>query len=116
MKFPWNFLGIFGNFSQNLPKIFTTFCNSYKFYSQIFYILRKNFVNNYYIYKIYPTISTDQNYDNVYTFELRKIQVSGTDKNSIITFWCISRKQLARSYQILNSQMVVQVVQLCSRK
>ncbi len=74
-KFPWNFPRIFGNFPQNLPEIFTTFCNSYEFYSQNFYILSKNVINNYYMYKIYPTIST---------------------------VWCISRKCIVRSYRILN--------------
>ncbi len=44
-KFPWNFPGIFGNCSQNLPEILTIFHNSYKFHSQNFYILRKNFIN-----------------------------------------------------------------------
>ncbi len=41
---------------------------------------------------------TDQNCWNIYTYESRKILVSGADKNCIITFWCISRKRLARSY------------------
>ncbi len=49
-KFQLNFPGIFRNFLQNLPEIFTTFCNSYELHSQNFYILRKNFINNNYIY------------------------------------------------------------------
>ncbi len=36
----------------------------------------------------------------------RKIRVSGANKNCIITFWCISRKWLARSYWIPNSQIL----------
>ncbi len=88
MKFPGNFR----NFPQNLPEIFTTFCNFYEFHSQNFYILHKNFINNYYIYKIYPTISTDQNCWSVYIYERRKIWVSGADKNCIINFWCIAKK------------------------
>ncbi len=87
------FLRNFGNFPQNLPKIFTTFRNFCKFHSQHFYILRKNFINNNY-YKIYPTISTDQNCRNVCTYEIR---FSGADKNCIIIFWCISRNRLARA-------------------
>ncbi len=41
---------IFGNFPQNLPEIFTAVCNSYEFHSEHFYILSKNFINNYFIY------------------------------------------------------------------
>ncbi len=41
---------VFRNCPQNLPEIFTTFHNSYEFHSQNFYILRKNFIDNYYIY------------------------------------------------------------------
>ncbi len=104
-EFPWNIPRIFGNCPQNLPEIFTTFRNSYKFHSQNFYFLRKNFINSNYIYKIYPTISTDQNCRNIYTNERRKIRVNGADKNCIITFWCISKKWLAGSYRIPNSQI-----------
>ncbi len=35
MKFPRNLSGIFGNFTQNLPEIFITFCNAYKFHPNI---------------------------------------------------------------------------------
>ncbi len=72
-KFPWNFPWIFGNFPQNLAEIFTTFRNFYEFHSQNFYILRKNFINNYgiLVYKIYPTILTDQNCWNINTYERR---------------------------------------------
>ncbi len=72
MKFPQNFRK-----TQNLPEIFATFRNSYEFHSQIFYISLKTFINNYYIYKIYPTTLTDQNCGTVYTYECRKIRVSG---------------------------------------
>ncbi len=109
MKFSWNFSGIFWNFPQNWPEIFTTFRNSYEFHSQNFDILptQKFFINNYYIYKIYPTISTDQNCPNVYTYERRKIQVSSADKNCIITFWCsIRRNRLSRSYWIPKSPII----------
>ncbi len=58
------------------------------------------------IYKIYPTISKDQNCRNIYTYEWRKIRVSVADKNCTITFWCISRKRLARSYWIPNSRII----------
>ncbi len=102
MKFPWNSPGIFGNLPQNLPEIFT-FRNSYEFYYQNFYILRKDVMNNYHVYKIYPIISTDQNCRNIYTYERRKIWVSGADKNCINIFLCISRKWLAHCYQIPNS-------------
>ncbi len=107
MNFPWNFPGIFRNFPQNLLEIFT-FHNSYEFHSQHFSILRKNFINNYYIYiyKIYPTMSTDQNCRSSYTNECRKIRVSSSDKNCIITFWCISRKPLAHSDWIPNSRIL----------
>ncbi len=44
MKLP----GIFRNFPRNLPEIFT-FRNSYEFHSKNFYILRNNFINNYYM-------------------------------------------------------------------
>ncbi len=76
---------MFGNFPKNLHEIFATVRNYYEFHSQNFYNLRKNFINNYYAYKIYPTISTDQNWQNVYTYELRKIRVSAAEKNCIIT-------------------------------
>ncbi len=116
LKFLWikrNFhevsLEFFGNFPQNLPEIFI-FCNSYEFHSQNFYILPKNFINNYYIYKIYPTISTDHNCCKVCTYECRKIWVSGAVKNCIITFWCISRKQIVCSYRIPNSRMTGETI------
>ncbi len=85
MKFPRNFLKL----SSNLPETFT-FCNFYEFHSENSYIFRKYFINNYYIlYKIYP-------------YKCRQIWVSGADKNFFITFWCISWKRLAHSYQIPN--------------
>ncbi len=59
------------------------------------------------MYKIYPTISTDQNCGNVCTYERRKIRVSGADKNCIITFCSILRKRLAHSYWISNSRMEI---------
>ncbi len=38
------------NFRKPSQKLtFTTFRNSYEFHSQNYYILRKNFINNYYI-------------------------------------------------------------------
>ncbi len=78
------------NFPQNLPEIFT-FLNSYEFHSHNFYILCKNFINNYScIYKLYSTIPPDQNCRNVYTNECRKIWVSGAEK---IIQWVVIKRQ-----------------------
>ncbi len=100
-KFPWNFPAIFRNFPQNLLKIFTTFRNSYEYHSQNFYILSKNFLNNYYIY-----INLSNNFDRPKLPEHRKIWLFDTDEN-YITFWYISRKWLAHSYRIPNSRLKV---------
>ncbi len=89
MKFTQNFR----NLSSNLLEIFTTFHNSYELHSQNFYILHKKLINNYYIYKNYPAISTDQNCPKVYTYDRRKIWVRGADKNCFITYLLVYFKK-----------------------
>ncbi len=59
------------------------------------------------IYKIYPTISIDQNCRTVYTYERGKKLVSDVDKNCIIAFCCISRKRIGRFYWIPNLWIVL---------
>ncbi len=109
MKFLQNFHGIFGNFPHNSSEIFTTFCNSYEFHSQNFYILHKNFINNYYICKIYPTISTYQNCQKVYMHMYIGKYGLVVLMNCIITFWCILRKQLPCSYRTPTVRIEIRV-------
>ncbi len=108
LKISWKFsedlIKIFGNFPQNLQEYSQHFVIPTNFTLKIFIFYTKISWIIIIIYKIYPTISTDQNCQNVYAYERRKIWVSGADKRCIITVWCISRKRLVHSYWIPNLQ------------
>ncbi len=107
---------IFGNFSQTLLEIFT-FPNSYEFHPQNFYILRKNFINNYYYYIYIKFIQQFWQIKIAGMFIHMNVGKYGfVVLNCIITFWCISRKELECSNRTPNSRIVYVHLKLCPEK